>query len=96
MVAIAEINIESSPAETPVINQVAVFVPFGKLSKLTVGDSTEKVPLSELKVTVTPDNVEYRFELTEFSIIIETVFVSPTFMVEGNWFALSASSRSKY
>jgi hypothetical protein len=55
-VAVAEIKSTSAPCEIPVICQVAVAVPVGKLLMLTVGELTEKRPFCELNVTETPDS----------------------------------------
>jgi hypothetical protein len=94
--ALAVIKSESVPDETPVICQVAVLVPLGKLPTLKLGALTEKWPFCELSVTVALDKVVYCGVFTVFSIATDTVLVSPTFIVVGIWFVLFPSSTSRY
>lgn len=81
--ACAVIRSESGPSEIPVICQVAILEPLGISPIINLGVLTEKRPFCDCKVTDTEVSIEYSIVFTLFSMLIETVFVSPTAMTVG-------------
>ena len=87
-VADDEIKSASEPWETPVICQVAVAVPVGRVPTLKVGVVTEKWPFCELSVRETLDNWLFKAALLMFDTATVTVWVWPTCRVAGILFWL--------
>ena len=86
----------SEPAETPVICQLAMAVPFGRFPTLKVGVLTVKWPFCELRVNETLDIEVKAAVFTLFSITTVTVVVLPTSNEAGNTFPEFPSSMSRY
>ena len=86
----------SVPADDPVICQLAVAVPVERVPMFTVGLATENRPFWELREAVTLDRTLFMVTLFLFSIITDTVFVSPTLIVAGNMFPAFPSRISRY